>query len=163
MDQLSGERGLWAAVVLRARDDILGAVVFGSAPYGAAEAFFTAPGDWSTSRQHIADCLGVHVDDITRMGRAAINARRAEHGLAPLPVEPPKPKPKPPVKRMKPPVPVRRPLPLLVAVPAPAAPMPPPKPVRGPPPTIEQLRERGYARFSARWGTNPFNPFRRQG
>jgi hypothetical protein len=68
------ERNLWIAVALQAANDI-NTEDYTSMDYDAAVSFFTAPGEWAESRQHIADCIGRHPEELTRMGRAAIAAR----------------------------------------------------------------------------------------
>lgn len=80
-------RALWAAVVLQARDDIDGEH-YRSTEYTDAVAFFTAAGPWGESRQAVADCLGLHTDDLTRLGRAAIEARHLRDGPPPVIVRP---------------------------------------------------------------------------
>lgn len=171
MGQSSGERELWAAVVLQARDDVQ-QEPFDSVAYTAAAAFFASPGDWASSRQAIADCLALHVDDLTRMGRRALNLRRAEHGLAPLAlVDPPgaaTPLAKGPIPRKPPPR--RQPFVPQILPPTPKPPAEPPAAAPGPKPrkgrlklTIDEIRARS-AVVSARRAAanNPFNPFRRR-
>ena len=83
---LSGimDRNLWIAVVFQARDD-LDTEDYASVEYGEAVAFFTnTHGSWAQSRQDIADHLGLHSDDLTRMGRAVIAARHLRDGPEPV-------------------------------------------------------------------------------
>jgi hypothetical protein len=103
------ERDLWAAVVSQAADDIR-TEDYRSVEYAQAVSFFTAPGEWATSRQASADCMDLHVDDIKRLGRAVIAARHARDGAPPA--EQPRPVRQsvqravyaPPVHRPTPPV-----------------------------------------------------------
>jgi hypothetical protein len=79
-------RALWSAVVLNAVNDIDGEH-YRSLEYSEAVAFFTAArGPWAESRQAIADYLGLHADDLTRLGRAAIEARHLRDGPEPITV-----------------------------------------------------------------------------
>jgi hypothetical protein len=76
-------RALWVAVVMQARADIESEDRDGY-DYAQAAAFFTGGGDWARSRQSIADCLELHPDDLMRLGRAAIAARRLRDGDVPV-------------------------------------------------------------------------------
>lgn len=78
-------RALWSAVVLAAVADIDGEH-YRSAEYAQAVAFFLDAGAWGESRQNIADCLNLHADDLTRLGRAAIAARHLRDGVPPVSV-----------------------------------------------------------------------------
>jgi hypothetical protein len=78
-------RALWSAVVLSAVADIDGEH-YRSAEYAQAVSFFLDPGAWGESRQNIADCLNLHADDLTRLGRAAIAARHLRDGPPPVSV-----------------------------------------------------------------------------
>lgn len=81
-------RALWSAVVLHAVADI-DSEHYRSLEYSEAVAFFTAArGPWAESRQAIADCLNLHTDDLTRLGRAAIEARHLRDGPEPITVRP---------------------------------------------------------------------------
>jgi hypothetical protein len=80
-------RALWAAVVIQARDD-LETEEYNSVDYGQAAAFFSAPGDWATSRRAIADALDLHPDDLMRLGRAVTAARTARDGGPPVVARP---------------------------------------------------------------------------
>jgi hypothetical protein len=115
---MDSHRALWAAVVLQARDDVAVEPV-DSVFYNQAVGFFRDPGEWRLSREAIADFLAIHVDDIERLGRLTIAARRAADGLpeqAPVESKPPA-APKVAPKSTPPAVPA--PWPRLVAVPAP--------------------------------------------
>jgi hypothetical protein len=98
-------RVLWAQVVLQAKADLENEKI-GSVLFNQAAAFFVGRGDWAQSRLIVADCLGMHSDDLTRCGERWIAARRERDGLAPEP------------KREAVPAKRRGPLPRLVAVPA---------------------------------------------
>jgi hypothetical protein len=76
------ERALWSAVVLQARVDIDYAE-YDTTLYDTAVAFFLGAGEWGESRQHIADLLELHPDDLTRLGREAIAARHLRDGVPP--------------------------------------------------------------------------------
>lgn len=105
MEVAISAHSLWAAVVMRAVYDIEAAEL-DSTTYEQACSFFTAPGEWAESRLAIADCLGMHTDDVARIGKRAIVARRLAEGL-PLELEKLVPVvPEPPL----PPVPVMLPL-----------------------------------------------------
>jgi hypothetical protein len=85
---MQSTRALWSAVVLHAVNDI-DSEHYRSLEYGEAVAFFTAAhGPWAESRQAIADYLGLHSDDLTRLGRAAIEARHLRDGPEPITVRP---------------------------------------------------------------------------
>jgi hypothetical protein len=72
-------RGLWSAVVLQAKTD-LETQHYTSVAYGQAKSFFLAAGEWAESRQAIADCIGVHTEELTRLGRMTIAARHLLDG-----------------------------------------------------------------------------------
>jgi hypothetical protein len=76
------ERDLWAAVVSQAADDI-NTKNYQSIEYDQAVSFFTASGEWATSRQGIADFMELHVNDIERLGRTTIAVRHACDGPPP--------------------------------------------------------------------------------
>jgi hypothetical protein len=132
---MSNDRALWSMVILQARDDLADEPI-GSIEYENAISFFTAAfGPWAQSREAIADQLGFHADDIERLGRTVIAARRAAEGLPP---EAPSVESKPAAQPA--------PLPALVAIPA-------------PPPANDNRRRRAEHMKSL---CNPFNPFRHQ-
>jgi hypothetical protein len=88
-------RGLWAAVVMQAKDDIAGEPI-NSIEYGQAVAFFTGSGELARTRTGIGDMLELHSDDLEAFGRHCINQRLAAEGLPPLPPrQAPKHQPKP--------------------------------------------------------------------
>jgi hypothetical protein len=74
---------MWIAVALQAANDIA-TEDYGSTEYGEAVSFFTSPGEWAESRQRVADCIGRHTDELTRMGRAAIAVRHLRDGPEPV-------------------------------------------------------------------------------
>jgi len=78
----SGYRALWGAAVLQAKADVEQQPI-GSIDYDYAVAFFVGGGAWAESRAALADCLDVHPDDIERVGRRCIAARRKLEGLPP--------------------------------------------------------------------------------
>ncbi len=78
----SGYRALWGAAVLQAKEDVE-RQPFNSIAYDQAVAFFVGGGAWAESRSALADCLDVHPDDIERVGRRCIAARRKLDGLPP--------------------------------------------------------------------------------
>jgi hypothetical protein len=83
-DSPSRCRELWAAVVLQALEDIRSEPL-SSLDYLQAVSFFAAGGEWAQARAAIADQLGLHPDELERVGRSCIDTRRAAEGLAPLP------------------------------------------------------------------------------
>jgi hypothetical protein len=99
-------RALWSQVVLQAKQD-LEAEQLGSVLYGEAESFFLGAGQWAETRAAIATMIDLHADDLTRLGRATIAARRLEEGLPPLP------------DPIAPPPAASVPMPALIAIPAP--------------------------------------------
>jgi hypothetical protein len=103
------ERTLWTQVVLQARDDLADADRL-SFNFNQAYAFFTGRHDWRRSREDIAECIGLHVDDLERLGRQTLAARTDQ--AVEQKVEP--------VKLKSDPVPaiVHRPEPSLSVVPA---------------------------------------------
>src|SRR4051812_20882529 len=76
-------RDLWVAVVLQAKDDIENEPL-GSVDFTQAVAFFIGSGNWAQNRTVIGDYLDLHRDDLEKLGRRCINARRAAEGLEPL-------------------------------------------------------------------------------
>jgi hypothetical protein len=76
-------RDLWVAVVLQAKDDIENEPLH-SINFTQAVAFFIGSGEWVKNRTAIGDYLDLHRDDLEKMGRRCINARRVSEGLAPL-------------------------------------------------------------------------------
>jgi len=84
----SGYRALWGAAVLQAKEDVEHQP-FNSIAYDQAVAFFVGGGAWAESRSALADCLEVHPDDIERVGRRCIAARRKLDGLPPDAGRPP--------------------------------------------------------------------------
>ena len=89
-------RAMWSQVVLQAKSD-LETEQRGSTTYEQAEAFFLGNGQWAEARASIASMVDLHSDDLTRLGRLTIAARRATDGLPPMPlcVSTPAPKPQP--------------------------------------------------------------------
>jgi hypothetical protein len=79
-DLHGSNRALWAAVVLQVKNDIESEAL-DSLDYAQAVAFVTGSGSWIESRLAIADMLELHPDDIVRMGRDWIAARRLKEGL----------------------------------------------------------------------------------
>ena len=77
-------RALWSQVVLQAKQD-LETEQPGSVVYGQAESFFFGARQWAETRDAIATMIDLHADDLTRLGRATIAARRVEEGLPPAP------------------------------------------------------------------------------
>lgn len=77
-------RGLWAAVVLQALNDIRHEPL-SSIDYLHATHFFTEGSEWAKARAAIGDQLGVNADALECCGRTCINARRAAEGLELLP------------------------------------------------------------------------------
>lgn len=139
-------RRLWAAVVEQSLTDVADEPI-DSVLWNQARAFFVSGGTWAEGRQNIADLLGVHPEDLERVGRRAINARLLQEGLPPLVTQ--APTPRLPIQRALRPavVAVRQRLPRLVAIPAP----PEPEPER-------RDRTGGWRR---RWSVNPFDPWRK--
>lgn len=79
--QVLAERDLWLAVVMQAREDLLTEST-DSLIYGEAHSFFLARTlAWVQRREEIADCLDLHSDDLTRLGRATLAARAAQPQL----------------------------------------------------------------------------------
>ena len=76
-------RSLWVAVVLQAKSDIE-TEPLGSLDFTQAVAFFIGSGQWVQNRAVIGDYLDLHRDDLEKLGRRCINARRAAEGLEPL-------------------------------------------------------------------------------
>ena len=76
-------RNLWVAVVLQAENDIE-TEPLDSIDFAQAVAFFIGTGDWVQNRVVIGDYLDLHRDDLERLGRRCINARRLAEGLEPL-------------------------------------------------------------------------------
>jgi hypothetical protein len=87
MDSSASERGLWAAVVLQAADD-LDCEEYGSVDYEQSVCFFLNGGDWGKWRSDVALMINVHANDLSRLGRARIAARTLRD-----PPPPPKPRP----------------------------------------------------------------------
>jgi hypothetical protein len=132
----TGERALWLAVVLQAKEDIAAADI-DSFIWADAVAFFTGGGEWAHARANVADCLDVAPDYLRTQGQTWISARRRAEGLADMP-----PTPRPPRKPSLPSLKPLRPIavPVLVATP------------------IERVLK-GQGR---RWAFNPFNPLLRE-
>ena len=74
-----GEQALWHGVVMQALADLTGQPV-GSSDYDEAVAFFTRSGTWGEARASVADCVGVHADDLERGGRRVIAQRERGGG-----------------------------------------------------------------------------------
>jgi hypothetical protein len=124
-------RDLWVAVVLQAKDDIENEPLE-SNDFAQAVAFFIGSGSWVQNRTAIADYLDLHSDDLEKMGRRCINARRLAEGLEPLLARQPWP------TRARTSMPVQEPQPQ--------------QPVAPPPPSPTPLRQ------VARRQVNPFFP-----
>jgi hypothetical protein len=75
-------RALWSAAVMQAKADVEHQP-FESIDYDQAVAFFIGGGAWAESRLALADCLELHPDDLERVGRRCIAARRELEGLPP--------------------------------------------------------------------------------
>jgi hypothetical protein len=103
---LDGHRTLWSRVVLQAKDD-LETEGRGTITYEQAESFFLGSGHWAEARASIAEMIDLHVDDLARLGRVTIAARRAADGLPPMP------------DRIATPPAAPAPMPALIAIPAP--------------------------------------------
>ena len=69
-------RSLWVAVVLQAKSDIE-TELLDSLDFIQAVAFFIGSGQWVQNRAVIGDYLDLHRDDLEKLGRRCINARRA--------------------------------------------------------------------------------------
>jgi hypothetical protein len=139
------DRALWAAVVAQARDDVADEP-FGLTEYRQAEAFLTADSAyWHEARAQVAAHLGVHGDDIRRVGLRLVNARRLKEGVSPLVTQAPQPSlgPRLPTQRVSRPAPAVPPvqLPRLVATFKP-----------------EPERKRSTRNWRSRWKFNPFLP-----
>jgi hypothetical protein len=78
-----GYRSLWIAVVLQAKTDIENEPL-DSIHFAKAVAFFIGSGAWAENRVAVGDYLDLHRDDLERLGRRCINARRIAEGLEPL-------------------------------------------------------------------------------
>jgi hypothetical protein len=76
---MDGERTLWVSVVLQASED-LDTCDRLTLDYAQALSFFFGRGDWRRSRADIAECVGLHVDDLQRLGRQTLAARRLREG-----------------------------------------------------------------------------------
>jgi hypothetical protein len=107
------ERDLYAAAVEIAAHD-LDTEPYGSTDYAQSVLFFTAAsGEWADSREAIADQLGLHGDDLARLGARAIAARHLRDGgpkvRVPTPYEGPTSCPVPRLTNPAPGVTKRRP------------------------------------------------------
>jgi len=139
-------RRLWAAVVEQSLTDVADEPI-DSVLWNQARAFFVSGGTWAEGRQNIADLLGVHPEDLERVGRRAINARLLQEGLPPLATR--TPTPCPPTQRALRPavVAVRQRLPRLVAT------------FKEPEPEPDRRDRTGGWR--KRYAFNPFDPWRK--
>jgi hypothetical protein len=149
-------RGLWSAVVLKARDDIAEEPI-DSWEYREAVAFFTHDAAWRETRENVAAMIDLHPDDLRRGGECWIRQRRLKEGLPEVEV------PAPPLTR------VLAPLSRVLVRPVPAA-----KPVRQqlvvppslPPPRLVEIapdtrKRRAIKSYGKTWEFNPFNPLLR--
>jgi hypothetical protein len=84
-------RILWAQVVLQAKADLENEPI-DSILFDQAAAFFVGGGEWGKSRAIIADCLGMHRDDLYRRGECWIAERRQREVLDPKPARVSRPK-----------------------------------------------------------------------
>jgi hypothetical protein len=84
-------RMLWVQVVLQAKADLENEPI-GSVLYDQAAAFFISRGEWAVSRATVADCLGMHPDELRRCGERWIAERRQHEGLPPVPAPATRPK-----------------------------------------------------------------------
>src|ERR1700750_1217401 len=84
-DPHAHHKALWTAVVLQARADIESEPL-DSTNYAQAVALFLNDGDWAESRTAIADQLGLHGDDLRRLGRQAVSEGRQREGIINEPI-----------------------------------------------------------------------------
>jgi hypothetical protein len=101
-------RDLWSAVVLQAALD-LEFEAYRTVLFEQAQSFFQAAGEWAVSRQAIADCLALHVNDLERLSRDILKRRAAIDGGPPVAETRPAvvvrrlPEPSPVVQPLRPP------------------------------------------------------------
>ena len=69
-------RALWASVVVQALRDLMEQPM-DSIAYQDAVAFFTRDGTWAEARTSIGDFLGLHRDELARLGGRYIARREA--------------------------------------------------------------------------------------
>jgi hypothetical protein len=75
---------LWLGVVEQALEDLM-EEPWHSLLQSQAASFFMDGGPWGERRQAIADHLGMHADDLRRVGRAQLAARQAREPAPPVP------------------------------------------------------------------------------
>lgn len=143
------QQRLWLAVVMQAAADLI-FEPWKSLQQAEAMAFFLEDGPWGQRRNEIAEELGMHGDDVRRVGRERLTARIA--------ADPP-----PPGIKLPPLVSPPR----MVAPPRPVRPASPPREklvlphllaVRATPSAPVATQSRGGHRS---WAYNPFDPFRK--
>lgn len=119
---LDGCRDLFSALVLQAFYDLRDEP-YASTDYGQSVMFFTdRGGPWARWRVEVADMIGLHGDDLMRLGQREIAAREARD---------PPPKPKSPRLRRFTPAPAPAPAP---------QPVKPPQPPQVKPPQVKPPR-----------------------
>jgi hypothetical protein len=135
-------RGLWSAVVLKARDDIADEPI-DSWEYREAVAFFTHDAAWRETRENVAAMIDLHPHDLRRVGERWIRQRRLKEDLPEVEVPAPRP------------IPAAKPVRQQLAVPPS---LPPPRLVEIAPDTRKRRAIKSYGKTRK---FNPFNPLPR--